>query len=59
MLDEIEQGVDSLNISEDFDSYVEAQNKLDSLFMDKDKWTKMSIANTLTSGEFCCGQKNV
>jgi len=36
----------------DFDSYYEAQRKVDALFKDEKQWTQMSILNTASSGVF-------
>jgi len=36
----------------DFDSYYEAQRKVDALFKDENQWTQMSILNTASSGVF-------
>jgi starch phosphorylase len=36
----------------DFQSYVECQNRVDEVFRDTDRWTRMSILNTARSGKF-------
>ncbi|MDR0922024.1 MAG: glycogen/starch/alpha-glucan phosphorylase [Lactobacillales bacterium] len=36
----------------DFHSYVEAQEKIDTLYKDKEKWRKVSLINTANGGHF-------
>ncbi len=36
----------------DFRSYVDAQRKVDEAYQDKERWTRMSILNTASSGKF-------
>ncbi|MDR2465466.1 MAG: glycogen/starch/alpha-glucan phosphorylase [Streptococcaceae bacterium] len=36
----------------DFDSYIEAQEKLDALYTDKDAWNRVSLINTAKGGRF-------
>lgn len=36
----------------DFDEYVRAQEKIESLYRDREKWAKMAIANIASSGQF-------
>jgi starch phosphorylase len=43
---------DEYFILKDFASYVDAQNKVDTLFRDKAKWTEMCICNIANSGIF-------
>ncbi len=43
---------DEYFVLKDFDAYVNAQNKINHLYMDKDKWQKMSIVNIANSGVF-------
>ena len=39
-------------VSYDFVPYIEAQKKVDETYLDKHKWTKMSILNALRTGKF-------
>jgi glycogen phosphorylase len=39
-------------VAGDFRSYVEAQNRVDKAYRDRDAWTRMSIINTAKSGKF-------
>ena len=39
-------------VSADFQSYIEAQKKVDAAYLDKKGWTKMSILNAVRSGKF-------
>lgn len=39
-------------VSADFQSYIAAQKKVDETYLDKHKWTKMSIMNALRTGKF-------
>ena len=43
---------DEFFVLKDFSSYVEAQNKVDVLFKDKDKWGNMVVNNIAHSGIF-------
>lgn len=43
---------DEFFVLKDFSSYVEAQNKVDTYYRDKNKWAKMSICNIAHSGRF-------
>lgn len=43
---------DSYFILKDFDSYIKAQEKINTLYKDQKLWTKMSIINTAKSGFF-------
>ena len=36
----------------DFDAYVRAQEKIDTLYADRNAWNKMSVINTAASGVF-------
>lgn len=39
-------------VGADFQSYIEAQNKVDEAYRDRKKWVKMSILNGLRTGKF-------
>ena len=39
-------------ILKDFDSYAEAQQRVDAAYRDKDKWARMAMMNTACSGKF-------
>lgn len=39
-------------VSADFQAYIAAQKKVDETYLDKHKWTKMSIMNALRTGKF-------
>ena len=43
---------DQYLVLKDFDSYVKAQEKINDLYKDTQKWTHMSIVNTAKSGFF-------
>ena len=43
---------DNYFILKDFDSYIKAQEKINELYKDQDKWLRMSIINTAKSGFF-------
>ena len=43
---------DEFFVFKDFDSYVKAQEKVDELYRDKEKWLKMSLINIANSGIF-------
>lgn len=43
---------DEYFVFKDFDSYVKSQKKIDELYRDKEKWTKMSLVNIGNSGIF-------
>lgn len=36
----------------DFDEYVKAQERIDALYRDRERWAKMAIANIASSGQF-------
>lgn len=52
LCDTIEGGGDFYLLGYDFASYLEAQAAADKAFVDKEKWTKMSILSTAGSGRF-------
>jgi len=39
-------------LTADFQSYIESQKKVDETYLDKKKWTRMSILNALRTGHF-------
>ena len=39
-------------VTADFQAYIEAQKVVDETYLDKEKWTKMSIMNALRTGKF-------
>ncbi|MBS4960195.1 MAG: glycogen/starch/alpha-glucan phosphorylase [Clostridiales bacterium] len=43
---------DQYFVLEDFDSYVEAQKKIDALYRDQNRWAEMAIINVAKSGKF-------
>ena len=43
---------DNYFVLKDFDSYIKAQEKINDLYKDQEKWAKMSIINTAMSGFF-------
>ena len=43
---------DEFFVLKDFDSYVKAWNELEKLYTDRDKWNKISLHNTASSGFF-------
>jgi starch phosphorylase len=43
---------DDYMLMADFPSYIEAQNRVSALYQEKERWTRMSIANTAKSGKF-------
>lgn len=45
-------GNDEYFVLKDFDAYVKAQNKINNLYLDKNKWQEMSIVNIANSGIF-------
>ncbi|ADL51039.1 glycogen/starch/alpha-glucan phosphorylase [Clostridium cellulovorans] len=45
-------GRDEYFVLKDFDSYCEAQERIDKVFRDKDKWNEMCIVNIGKSGRF-------
>lgn len=52
IFDELMNNNDCFFILKDFDSYVEAQEKINALYQDKRKWAKMCIVNIAMSGFF-------
>lgn len=52
LCDSIEQGGDFYLLGYDFASYLEAQAAADKAFVDQERWTKMSILSTASSGRF-------
>jgi len=52
LLNSIQNGNDYYLVSYDFDSYLDAQQVVDQAYLDKEKWTTMSIYNTIRSGLF-------
>ncbi|CAM8998225.1 unnamed protein product [Rhodiola kirilowii] len=48
----VEAGNDFYLLGHDFASYLEAQAAADKAFVDKEKWTRMSILSTAASGRF-------
>lgn len=43
---------DEYFLLEDFHAYVEAQENIDALYRDKEKWARMSLINIATSDKF-------
>ena len=43
---------DEYFVLKDFEAYIKAQEKIDMLYKDKDKWTEMAIINIASSGQF-------
>ncbi|KAL4563246.1 hypothetical protein LXL04_027286 [Taraxacum kok-saghyz] len=52
LCDSIENGKDFYLLGSDFTSYLEAQEAADVAYVDKEKWSKMSILCTAGSGRF-------
>ena len=52
IFDEIMNNNDCYFILKDFDSYVKAQEKINELYINKDKWAQMCIVNIAMSGYF-------
>ena len=52
IFDEIMNNNDTYLVLKDFASYVEAQEKAQELFQDKEKWNRMSLMNIANSGFF-------
>ena len=52
IFDEIMNNNDCYFILKDFDSYVKAQEKINDLYKDRDKWAQMMISNISHSGYF-------
>lgn len=50
--DELMNNNDTFFILKDFDSYVKAQEKIEQLYLDKERWAKMCIINIAMSGFF-------
>lgn len=45
-------GNDEYFVLKDFAAYVDAQNRIDQLYRDKENWQRMSLVNTACSGRF-------
>lgn len=52
IFDEIMNNNDCYFILKDFDSYRQAQEKIEKLYLDKEKWAQMAIVNIAQSGYF-------
>ncbi|XP_047310788.1 glycogen phosphorylase 1-like [Impatiens glandulifera] len=52
LCDTVEGGKDFFLLGHDFTGYLEAQAAADRAFVDKEKWTRMSIVSTASSGAF-------
>jgi len=39
-------------VTADFQSYIQSQKEVDETYLDRKKWTKMSILNALRTGKF-------
>ena len=50
--DSLEHGNDHYLVSVDFDDYLNVQKQIDSTFLNKEKWTEMSILSVAGSGKF-------
>lgn len=48
----IENNNDWYLVTADFQAYIKAQNEVDATYLDKKRWTKMSILNALRTGKF-------
>nr|GEU99071.1 glycogen phosphorylase 1-like [Tanacetum cinerariifolium] len=52
LCDTVENGKDFYLVGSDFASYLKAQAAADKAYVDKDKWSEMSILCTAGSGRF-------
>ena len=52
LLNTITNGNDFYLVSYDFDSYIDAQERIDKAYKDQAAWTRMSIFNSIRSGKF-------
>ncbi|OUL58171.1 glycogen/starch/alpha-glucan phosphorylase [Pseudoalteromonas ulvae] len=52
IIDSIRDPHDQWLVAYDFESYIEAQQKVELAYQDKEYWTRLSILNTAASGEF-------
>jgi Glucan phosphorylase len=43
---------DEFFVLADFDAYIKAQEKIEELYQDKDRWAKMCLVNIAKSGYF-------
>ena len=51
LLDQL-RGQDPFFVLADFDAYLQAQNRVDEVWIDRRRWTTMSLLNTARSGYF-------
>jgi starch phosphorylase len=51
LLDQL-RGQDPFFVLADFDDYVQAQSRVDAVWLDRRRWTTMSLLNTARSGFF-------
>ena len=52
ILDDLFNKNDEFFVFKDFDAYVKAQEKIDKLYRDQEKWQKMCLINIANSGIF-------
>eukprot|EP00741_Cyanophora_paradoxa_P011030 tig00020553_g10662.t1 len=52
LLGTLYNGNDFYLVGADFASYLDAQNRVDNLYKDKEKWIRMSVMNTAGGGKF-------
>merc|ERR1712137_1022364 len=52
ILNSISKGSDYYLVSFDFDSYIDAQERIDAAYKDKERWARMSILNSIRASKF-------
>lgn len=59
LLDTIRHQNDHYLVAEDFEDYIKAQEKVDQVYKDQERWVEMSIKNSIRSTHFFSSDRTI